>query len=251
MNLSICPTASVRTTCAHCVARHTSLCARVDDECLSRLQALARHARFAPGTTVFEQDEEAYRIYIITRGVVRLYRDVESGKRQITGFLGPGDLLGGIRRRTAAHCTAETITEVEVCGFERAAFAALLQAYPDLCFTLLVTAMDEIEAQFDHLVLIGRKQVPERLAAFLLMLSRRWKFASEDPNLVLLPMPRSDIADHLGVTSETISRIFTRFKNEGLIEVPTMKSVIIKNLPRLQALAGFEEIPNQRMAIGL
>lgn len=111
--------------------------------------------------------------------------------------------------------------------------------------------MDEIEAQYDHTILLGKKRPPERLAAFLLLLSLRWKTGDENTNLAQIPMSRGDIADHLGVTSETISRTFTRFKNAGLIQMPDKKSVLLKNVPGLQQLAGFEEMPAHRMAIGL
>ncbi|MFQ5775940.1 MAG: Crp/Fnr family transcriptional regulator [Kiloniellaceae bacterium] len=246
-----CPLKHSRPDCSHCVVRHISLCSQVDGDSLAELQAMAKRGRFDKGRVVFEQDARLGHVFLITRGLVKLYRDMASGKRQITGFLGPGDLLGGVKRRAGAHCTAETITEIDVCAFERDRFSWFLQCHPGLCFTLLVTAMDEIEAQYDHLILLGRKLAPERLAAFLLMLSTRWKLEHEDRRLVHTIMPRGDMADHLGLTSETISRTFSRFKEEGLIEVPNTRSVILKNIPTLQDLAGFEELPSHRMAIGL
>ncbi len=183
--------------------------------------------------------------------MVKLYRDAPNGKRQITGFLGSGDILGSIKYRAGAHCTAESITELDVCAFQKELFSEFLQDHSALCFAMLVMAMDEIEAQYDHSILLGRKLAPERLAAFLLLLSRRWKRDDEDPDLVYTLMPRNDIADHLGVTSETISRTFTRFKAEALIRTLDNKSVLLKNVPRLQQLAGFEEMPSHRMSIGL
>lgn len=247
----ICPMRNAQPDCGQCIVRHISLCSRVSHDELGALQALTKRGRFDRGRVVFEQDDQLDHVFVITRGLVKLYRDISSGKRQITGFLGPGDLLGGIKRSDGAHCTAETITEVDVCSFEKESFTAFLRDHPSVCFALLVTAMDEIEAQYDHLTLLGRKLAPERLAAFLLMLSRRWKREDEDPNLVHTPMLRNDIADHLGVTSETISRTFTRFREKGWIEIVSPKAILLRNVPLLQNLAGFDELPAHRMSIGL
>lgn len=249
--VTLCPVRENRPDCNHCIVRHISLCSRLERKELGALQALTKRSRFDRGQVVFEQGDSLEQVFVITRGLVKLYRDTASGKRQITGFLGPGDLLGGIKRRDGAHCTAETITDVDVCGFQKEPFAAFLTQHPSVCFALLVTAMDEIEAQYEHLTLLGRKLAPERLAAFLLLLSRRWKRGDEDPNLVHTLMLRNDIADHLGVTSETISRTFSRFKENGWIEVVSSKAILLKNVPLLQNLAGFDEMPAHRMAIGL
>ena len=247
----LCPVKNARPDCNHCIVRHISLCSHVNSGELSALQALSARGRFDRNRVVFTQDDDLDQVYVITRGLVKLYRDTPNGRRQITGFLGPGDLLGGIKRSAGAHCTAETITELDVCGFEKQSFAEFLRVNPALCFALLVTAMDEIEAQYDHQILLGRRQVHERLAAFLLLLSRRWKRGDEDSNLVHTLMHRNDIADHLGVTSETISRTFTKFRDDRLIRVINPKSVFLTNLPKLQDIAGFEEMPTHRMAIGL
>ncbi len=247
----LCVTKNARPDCRHCVVRHISLCSHINSIERAQFQALSKRYRFDRSQIIFEQDDDIKKVFVITRGMVKLYRSARNGKQQVTGFLGTGDLLGSIKRSAGAHCTAETITDLEVCAFEKEPFADFIRIHPSLCFALLVTAMDEIEAQYDHAILLGRKLVPERLAAFLLLLSQRWKMDDEDPNLVHTLMPRKDIADHLGVTSETISRTFSRLSTDGLIKILDSKLVLLKNVPRLQQLAGFEEMPSHRMAIGL
>ena len=246
-----CAINKVRPDCGNCVVRHISLCSHISPADLADFQALSKRSRFDRGRVVIEQDGLVNRVLIITRGVVKLYRAMPNGKRQVTGFLGSGDLLGSIKRSANAFCTAQAITDLEVCGFKKEPFSEFLRVHPSLCFALLVTAMDEIEAQYDHSILLSRKAAPERLAAFLLLIGRRWKKDGEDPNLVHTLMPRHDIADHLGVTSETISRTFSRFKADGLINIIDGKSVLLTNTPRLRQLAGFQEMPPQRMMIGL
>lgn len=249
--VGFCGERSARGDCRHCVVRHISLCSHVGEAELEKFQALSRRKRFDRGKIVLEQDQKIQDIYVITRGLVRLYRHLSSGKRQIVGFLGPGDLLGSIKRKSGAHCAAQAITEIDVCCFKKASFSEFLMKHPNLCYALLVTAMDEIEAQYEHSMLLGRKQAPERLAAFILLLNRRWVKEHEDENLVHIEMSRNDIGDHLGLTSETISRTFSQFKAAGLIQIIDSKRILLKNHSRLQQLAGFEEMPTNRMSIGL
>ena len=246
-----CGTNGDQRNCGHCIVRHISLCSHVGGSDLEKFQTLSQRKRFDRSEIIFEQDEAVENVFVITRGLVRLFRGMPSGKRQIIGFLGAGDLLGSIKRKSGSYCTIQAITDLDVCSFKKDAFTNFLMDHPALCYALLVTAMDEIEAQYDHSILLARKQAPERLAAFLLLLSRRWKREQESENLVHIPMPRNDIADHLGLTSETISRTFSQFKAAGLIKFVDSKCALLTNVAQLHQLSGFDELPAHRMAIGL
>ena len=237
--------------CRTCLARQMSVCANIDQVGLGKLQAMSRPALFTKGRVVFEQDSPLDQVFLITGGMVKLFRLLADGGRQITGFLGPGDLLGGIKRSAGAYCTAQAIVDVTACVFPRASFLRLLQEYPDLCFSLLITATDEIEAHNDHIILLGHRRVPQRLAAFLLVMGHRWKTNGADGTVVQLPMARTDIADYLGLTIETVSRAFAEFKRLGYIALPKPNRAVLLNLPALYELAGFEDLPTPRVALGL
>ena len=236
--------------CQECMQRHISLCTQLKEGVPAELRSLATMGTFPAHVTIFEQESELDRVYVIIDGMVKLYRDLIDGNRQITGFLGPGDILGGIKRSQGAHCTAETITEVAICVFPRKEFERLMQLHPSLCFMLLFAATDEIEAQNEHLILLGRKRASERLATFLLMMDDRWEHHASG-GVVHLPMSRSDIADYLGLTIETVSRVFAKFREESLIYLPEPHVVHLKNLAALYDLSGMEEQPVPRTAFGL
>lgn len=237
--------------CGNCVARQISICSNVDDSGLAKLRAISSHASFPVGKVIFDQDQRMDRVFIVIKGMIKLYHLLADGQRQITGFLGPGDVLGGIKRHAHSHCAAEAITEVKVCGFERAGLLRLLQEHPDLCLRLLIAATDEIEAQHFHAVLLGRKRASERLAAFILLIGQRWEKDNGGPNVVHLPMSRADIADHLGQTVESVSRGLTQLRTLGYIELPKPSMVILKNIPALYHLSGFEELPEQSVTLGI
>jgi len=243
--------ARFRPDCRNCKARLVSFCAHLDAEGLERLGALTTSRLYAKGTVIFEQGMVLDHVMVIIEGLVRLYQLLPDGRRQVTGFLGTGDLMGGLKRSDGAHCTAQAITDVIACTVGRKAFLGLLETYPQLAFGLLFTATDEIEAQQDHIVLLGRKTLEERLAAFLLLYSERWQTHEHNGTAIHLPMTRADIADYLGLTVESISRTFTRFRKEGLIEMPSSSEILVRNLPALYAKAGFDEVPRRGAMLGL
>jgi CRP/FNR family transcriptional regulator len=190
-------------------------------------------------------------VFIIVRGMVKIFRLIADGKRQVTGFLGPGDLLGSLKKVSHAHCTAQAVTDVVVCRFERSDFLTLLTHYPLLTQALLFMATDEIEAQHEHAVVLGRTSVRGRVAAFLLGISHRWPDDNSDEKTADLRMTRADIADHLGLTVETVSRCLSDFKRDGIIDMPKPHQAILRNIAALYHLAGFEETPGRRISLGL
>ena len=247
----LCNRKMIRPECHDCPAVNLSICSHLDGSEIGEFRALSAGLCYPAGAIVFDQGDILDRLFIITKGIARLSHLTRDGRRQIIGFLGPGDLLGGIKHSAGAYCSADAMTDIEVCAFDRQAFGDFLHHHADLCFSLLVVANDEIEAQYDHSVLLARKQASERIAAFLIVLSQRWRNPNDDPNILHIPMPRSDIADHLGLTIETVSRVLTRFKKLGYIEFRGPKTAVLKNVAELTYLAGLEDHPKQRMVIGL
>lgn len=237
--------------CKALISEFLSACSSVSPAILAELHAIASPLTIQAGTTVMWQGENPSTVLIIGQGLFKLYRSLSNGTRQITGFLGPGDILCGVQRRHGAYCTAEAVTEVQACAIPRESFLRLVEAHPDLCFAILVAATDEIEVQSEHITLLGRKRAPERLAAFLLSADLRWRKLGTNRAVVHLPMSRADIADYLGLTIETVSRAFARLRNQELITTPSMDSAVLNNLPALYALAGFDETPAKRISLGL
>ena len=232
------------------MARHTAFCAHVSKTSLTELRALSSQMNVAKGTLLFEQERPMTKVYFLTEGMVKIFHLLPDGQRQVTGFMVPGDILGGIKRQASAHCSAEAVTDVSLCTFERDGFLRIIQDYPDLCFKLLITATDEIEAQHEHMTLLGRKRAVERLAIFLLM-ADTWRLETGTPGLLHLPMTRADIADYLGLTVESMSRTFSRLKTMGYIALSGPNNVRLLNLAGLYDLAGLDHLPERQVALGL
>lgn len=231
--------------------RAYSLCSHLGDAAMTALSSIAQDAHYDKDTVIFEQNDRFERMIVVTKGFVRLSRLLSNGKRQITGFIGPGDILGGLKLQSPCHCTAEAISDVQACGFKRGELLGLLRDYPDLCIRLLLAATDEIEAQYEQITLLGRKMASQRLAAFLLTMLYRWQRDGLQSSALPLPMTRVDIADYLGLTVESVSRAFHEIKSQGYIRLPKPSLVELDNLPGLYQLAELEDVPAPRVSMGL
>jgi CRP/FNR family transcriptional regulator len=212
--------------CDTCAVRAISACASLEADDRRRLTSIMTRVRFAARGLIFTESDPARHLFNLTGGVVKIYKMMPDGRRQITGFLFPGDFLGLVHNETYAY-SAEAVTGIELCQFPRTQLEALLDALPHLEHRLLGMASHELAAAQDQLVLLGRKSAQERVASFLLMLSTASERQGHPANLVVMPMMRSDVADYLGLTIETVSRVLTRFKSQRLIQLVEGKQIRI------------------------
>ncbi len=225
-----------RELCRNCEIRHLAICAALDESELFRLDAIVGHIHLEPGETLFYEGDEPGYVYTLASGTIRLHKLLPDGRRQITGFVMPGDILGLATRHGFSY-SAEAVTEAGVCRYPTRKLEALFDEFPKLEKRLLSKARDELAVAQDQMLRLGRKTPAEKIASFLLGLSRRAERWDMPSNSLLLPMSRSDIADYLGLTVETVSRTFTRLRSEGVIELPESHRVVLVDLERLADLA--------------
>ena len=223
--------------CGLCDARAVSICDALAQDQLGELARATTVIEVAPGEVFRHEGDPPDYLFNITSGSVKVFKLLADGRRQIVGFLTVGDFIG-FGRPDAAPASAEAITAVRLCRFERGRFRALLDSYPGLERRLLAVASDEIAASQEHMVLLGRLTAKERVARFLLAradCSQRVG-GSRDRGFEL-PMSRADIADYLGLTTETVSRVFTQLRQAGLIEYDAARRVVLRERGALSALA--------------
>jgi CRP/FNR family transcriptional regulator len=190
--------------------------------------------RKAAGEVVFSEGDDADSVYEVIGGMLRLYKLLPDGRRQITGFVTAGHLLG-LAPEGACVYTAEAITEVSLRRYKRAAFDRLIDEVPGFAKRLLAVASQELRAAQDQMLLLGRKAATEKVASFLLLIADQQSGGTDDT--LEIPMTRSDIADYLGLTIETVSRTLTKLRQDGLIALPTVARIEILDRDRLEDLA--------------
>jgi len=193
----------------------------------------------AAGEILFSEGEDAGSVYEVTGGMLRLYKLLPDGRRQITGFATAGHLLGLAPEGICVY-TAEALTEVTLRRYKRAAVERLIDEVPGFARRMLAATSQELRAAQDQMLLLGRKSASEKVASFLVMIAEQQARSGEDE--LDLPMTRSDIADYLGLTIETVSRTLSKLKQAGLIALPTAVRIEILDRDRLEDMAAGDEL---------
>ena len=222
--------------CSQCGARALSICNSLDGADLQRLDALAERASFAAGEALIREGDEARNVFNITSGSVRVFKLLADGRRQITGFLFAGDFVGLATGDTYVF-SAEAIEPVTACRFRKAEYRNMIRECPSLETALLERATLELAAAQNQMLLLGRKTATERIASFLLDLPAHDLARPMPAGHVHLPMSRSEIADYLGLTIETVSRVLSRLKTQGLLKLASLNEVVVMQPRKLRALA--------------
>ena len=226
--------------CATCPVRDKALCTALTPPEMAKVAQGITRMDASSGQTIFDEGDAAASLYIVRDGVVRLVKLFADGRRQILGFVYPGEAIGHPIRDCHLQ-TAEAITDVKLCRIPRDLLGRVMSSSISFDLKLLGIAESEVHAAHDQIVLLGRKHAGERLAQFLLNLFDKTSTgpAAKEGQVtqILLPMSREDIADYLGLTIETVSRCFTKLKTKGAIALPSAKAVQILRPDILRAAA--------------
>lgn len=201
---------------------------------LGRLSSFGARQQFNRNETIFNQDDTAENVYRILSGTVRLCRYMPDGRRYIVDFLMPGDLMGFVESPDQP-VSAEAVTEVTLIAYPRACFDRMAQENAAVRTQLLCHISSNLLTAHQHLFVLGCQKAKERVASFLLRLADRMDVMEGDR--LDISMSRQDIADHLGLTIETISRMIASLRTDGAILVPNAHQLILRDVEALRSLA--------------
>lgn len=197
------------------------------------LDAIAATVSFPRNAEIHAQGGGARHCYRILSGCVRTVKLMEDGRRQVNEFLFPGDWFGFEAVGEYAFA-AEAVGPVVLHRFPRPAFDALAEREPAAARWLLDLAAAQLRHARDRMVTLGRRTATERIAGFLAEMAARQP--RESGSAVALPMSRGDIADHLGLTIETVCRSLAQMRRDGAITL-ARSSFTIRSRAALHALA--------------
>lgn len=221
--------------CIGCGVRASAVCGALRPEALRDFRLSGTAVHYPAGATIVLDGDFAATVFSLTDGVLRLSKLLSDGRRQVTGFLFPGDFLG-VTMEPEHNFTAEAVAPAILCRFSRARFEEFLDTDPGLKERLFDLAARDLADTRQHLVLLGQKTAAERVASFLISAAGRCPGGRHGD--VHLPMSRLDIADYLGLRIETISRELTFLKTSGTVRITGRNSLRILDLDRLRSAAG-------------
>ena len=224
--------------CSDCALNPVCLPPALADQDLDQLEDIIGRNRSIPrGEKLFRQGGYFESIYAIRSGAIKTSSISTNGEEQITGFYFPGEIVGF--DSIGQDCYESTATALEttaICVIPFDALEELSRRHATLNHHLFKLMSSEIRNDHQIMQMVGKRPAEERVANLLLSFSARYKRRNLSDNNIHLPMSRADIGNHLGLALETVSRIFTRFQELGIISV-NGKDITILNRAELCALA--------------
>lgn len=209
----------------------------LDAPTLDAMLALQPVERLAAGEAAFWEGDAASHLFQIVEGCLRLYRILADGRRAIIGFRFGGETLGMACQNTYGY-TAEAVTAVRLRRISRSRIRAATDGADLLQPVLMTRIFEEMAAAQRHIIVLGQLGAEERVANFLLSSARRTGSDRKRPVAIELPMTRLDIADYLGLTIETVCRVISKFRREGIIAPEGRHRIVLNDIEAMLHLAG-------------
>jgi CRP/FNR family transcriptional regulator, anaerobic regulatory protein len=230
--------------CTLCVVRNRAICAPLDASEVDALNSISRRRRLSAGETLAWEGDDSILVANVVEGILKLSNGTQDGREQIVGIVFPSDFIG----RPFGQMTDQTITSLTdalVCVFARNDFDRFAQDHPGLQRKLLDRTLSELDRTRRWMLLLGRKSAEEKLVTFLLEMAERLNVstgcqgsAPASNDQFTLPFTRQQIADILGLTIETVSRLFTKLRNERLVRTMPGRVVAILDRNELESRSG-------------
>lgn len=197
------------------------------------------YRRLQAGQALFRAGEAFNHLYFVKTGALKSIVLTDDGREQVTGFHFAGDALGLDAIASGTHPSeAIAMEETHVCAIAFNQFTRIAQRVESLQTYLQRLLARELVRDQGLLLLLGRMQADERVATFLLSLSRRFMARGFSPLEFTLPMAREDIGNYLGITLETVSRCFSRLKNAQVLAVDNRRIRILNPAALQKAACG-------------
>ncbi len=212
---------SLRTHCTNCSMRELCLPLGLTQDEMHQLDvAVTSRTRLRKGATLFRAGGGFTALYAVRLGSLKTTLSAEDGRAQVAGYHMAGDIIGLDGIGTGRHgCEAVALEDSEVCTLPFDSLETLARKVPPLQRNLHRLLASEISRDHGLMLLLGNMRAEERLAAFLLNLSERYRLRGYSASEYVLRMTREEIGSFLGLTLETVSRLFSRFHHERLIQV--------------------------------
>lgn len=223
--------------CSECSLREICLPLGLNTEELQRLEEVVKiRRRVNAGQHLFRTKDHFQTLTVVRSGFFKVYEMSAEGQEQITAFPMEGELMGLDAIGTGAHRgSAVALENSDVCDIPFATLEGLLVHLPRLQHQFHRLLSGEIANNHNLMAVLGTRNAEHKVAAFLLDLSERLEARGHSPLTIRLPMSREDIGNYLGLKLETVSRMFSKFRDDGLI-VTEGRKVFIRDLKALSLL---------------
>jgi CRP/FNR family transcriptional regulator, anaerobic regulatory protein len=230
---------TIRIACRNCSLSSLCLPMGLAPDDVERLDEIVKRTRpLHRGDFLFRDGDRFRSLYVVKTGSVKTFAPSPEGGEQVLGFHLPGEVIGLDAIDKDIHaCSAKVLETSAICEVPFTRLEELTATIPSLQHQMYRLLSKEIGHDTDMLLLLGKKNAEERLAAFLLSLSKRLHKRGLSATDFYLSMSRHEIGNYLGLAVETVSRLFTRFQDDGLMNVDR-KHIQLLDVGTLESLVG-------------
>lgn len=217
--------------CQTCTSRLLGVMCDLKGEGIQECDQHKTTNHYKKGQVIFYEGNQAYGLYCVFSGRVKIYKTGVDGRQQIVRIAGPGDLLGyrSLFADEPYHATAEALEEATICCIDKNAFFPVLARNPNLALNIIKKLSHELRAAEDLATSIAHRSVRERMAELLLMLKETYGKPGKKGILIGLHLSREELAEMIGITQETAIRLLSEFKSDGMIEVKERDITILNH----------------------
>lgn len=228
--------------CSGCSLRELCLPIGLSTVDMQQLDQLVTNRRkLKRGAHLYHVNQPFHALYAIRIGFFKTSNTSADGREQVTGFYMPGELLGMDAISADIHsCDAQALEDSELCEIPFTDLERLSRDIPALQHQFHKIMSREITREHGLMMLLGNMRAEERLATFLLNLSQRFKARGFSERRFYLRMTRNDIGLYLGLKLETVSRMFSKFRDEGILRINN-KYLEIDNIEALRRMTQRDE----------
>ncbi len=224
--------------CKDCDTRNHSFMQHATAEQLEFISEAKSCYTYKKGQDIFFEDSRPLGLFCVNKGKIKIYKTGIDGKEQIIHFGKAGDFIGyrALIADEKYSVSATAIEESTTCFIPRDSFFEMLDNNPKLSRALLRSLCHEVGIANERIQSMAQKNVRERLADTLLLLHETFDEGNSGDNLIDITLPREDIANIVGTATETLIRLLSEFKSDGLVKFEG-KKIRLLDIPKLQRLA--------------
>lgn len=211
--------------CADCHNRDKSVFCDVASPHLASLETSKTANTYKPRQVIFYEGNQPYGVYCVQSGKVKIYKMDTNGHQQIVRLAGPGDLLGYrcILSGDPYTATAETLEDATICFIDKQTFSHILETHPKTALRMMSVLAQDLRHAEENMTNFVHKNVRERLAELLLLFNTRYGIPTPKGRRLDIALTRSEMAEMIGTTQESVIRLMTEFKGCGFIDVDGRK----------------------------
>lgn len=232
------------TACSFCRVRKEGVCAALTEKQLETLSKVARRKLLKSNSNVSMVGDDVTHYSNILSGVVKLSKTMKDGRQQTVGLQFANDFVGEPFNVTS-EVDVSSAGEVQMCSFPKEILDTMILSSPELGVKMHEKAWKDLEEARNWLLALGRKSALEKVASFLALIATRSQDdeqvregrALRNELVIELPLSKSELADFLGLTLETVSRKFTELRKKRVLEPIDRRTVMVHNLSQLKRLS--------------